>query len=384
MKTLPALITTLLLLATVFVAAQEYGPPYSYNHPTNCLACHSNSTSTATNALSSLTGGVSSNCNPSQGECVWNHQVLTGTIVWKMCQNCHSAIWNSINGGAGKVHQNLLQNYGCACHAVAHVGYGNPTDGYTACIYFYVPVLSTAGQGYFGAKPKSYLDFQNVYICFYGKPEGQYTFSGNAPQSLIELLNSAGEIKVKALNVSYTKSGNEIIAVSSQAKFFEADFFTALEKGGIFRYENATANGAVLKNPVSTHALTETAPEGETIIMGVLDIHTGDFILVAPYAPYSRYPYYAPVGINPPVAACFNCHFVYQGQLGTAKVMEVGGVWKIGIPADVLNSLTDPHKIVMPAAQAAGGVAPNLSLVALLATATLLGGAFLALRRRAQ
>ncbi|ABO08909.1 hypothetical protein Pcal_1490 [Pyrobaculum calidifontis JCM 11548] len=385
MKKFPALITTLLLLA-VFVAA-TYGPPYSYNHPTNCISCHSNSTGTANSqALSGLTSGPAAGaCDPSQQECVWSHQVLKGTDVWKKCINCHVAIWNSINSGPGNVHSGLLNSYGCACHAVAHVGYGNPTDGYTACIYFYVPRLSTATPGYFGAKPT--LDFRNVYICFKGTPEGTYTFSGNAPTSLMQLLESKGEVTVKALLVGYDKYANGTVkAKSSAADFLETDFFSALEQAGIFRYEWGTASGAVLKNPsVRTHPLTEEAPNGETIVMGVFDIHTGDFILVAPYAPYSRAPYYLPVAVNPGVAACFNCHFVYQGQLGTAKVMEVGGVWKIGIPADVLNSLTDPHKIVMPAAQAAGGgVAPNLSLVALLATATLLGGAFLALRRRAQ
>ncbi|MEM1598177.1 MAG: hypothetical protein QXI07_06710 [Pyrobaculum sp.] len=386
MKTLPALLLTALLVAAFVLATN--GPPYSYNHPTNCISCHSETTASASNALSSLTSGASSNCDPTQAECVWSHQVLTGAVVWKQCKNCHSALDASLTSGPGTVHKDLYASYGCACHAVAHVGYGTPSSGYTACIYFYVPDLPNppSESFYFGDKPT--LNFKSVYICFYGTPGGTYQFDYDSiPASLQAVLQQNGKVVVKALNVSYTKYPNgTIIAQGMGARFVgegKEDFFSALEWAGIFRYENYTAYGAVLRNPKArTHPLTEEAPNGETIILGVFDIHEGSFILVAPYAPYSRAPYYLPAAVNPGVGACFNCHFVYSGQTGTAKVMQVGGVWKIGIPADVLNSLADPHRITLPSAASEGGVAPNLSLVALVATGTLLAGAFVVVKRR--
>ncbi|AET33094.1 hypothetical protein P186_1680 [Pyrobaculum ferrireducens] len=264
------------------------------------------------------------------------------------------------------------------------MGYGDSVDGYTACIYFYVPVLSS-NPGYFGAKPPA-VKFNNTYICFKGTPGGTYQFKYDTyvPTSLQDVLNSSGYVYVKWLNVSYVEYPNgTVIAQRMRASFGYVDFFSLLTTTPIFRYEYGTAYGGVLRNStVRTHPLTEEAPNGETIIMGAFDIHEGSFILVVPYAPYSRAPYYLPVASNVAVAACFNCHFVYEGQTGTAKVMNIGGVWKIGIPSDVLNSLTNPHEISMPTVAASGGAAPNLALVALLATATLLGGAFVAIRRR--
>ena len=85
----------------------------------------------------------------------------------------------------------------------------------------------------------------------------------------MQLLESKGEVTVKALLVGYDKYANGTVkAKSSAADFLETDFFSALEQAGIFRYEWGTASGAVLKNPsVRTHPLTEEAPNGETIVM---------------------------------------------------------------------------------------------------------------------
>ncbi|MEM1606319.1 hypothetical protein [Pyrobaculum sp.] len=382
MRTLPLAIT-ILLVAALVLAQEVTVAPESFNHPTNCIQCHGSFYGTSGWSVTFLTSG-SGTCDPSQAECVWNHDVIRGTEVWKQCKNCHSAL-HGILSSSSNVHSSLYGTYGCACHAVAHVGYGDSVNGFTACIYLYVPKLSD-NPTYFGAKPL--LSFQSVPICFKGTPGGTYTFDTglqSTVQSLYNVLTSNGKVYMVALNVGYTKYPNgTIIARGMGASLFVEDFFTGMREGAnIFRYEWGTAYGAVLKNPnVRTHPLTEEAPNGETIIMGVFDIHNGQFILVTPYAPYSRAPYYLPVAKNPGVAACFNCHFVYSGQTGTAKVMQVGGIWKIGIPADVLNSLTNPHEIVAPASQAAGGAAPNLALVALIATGTLLAGGFVALKRR--
>jgi len=360
MKTLPALITLLLLAASAMALIQNY------NHPTSCDACHSRDPATGATLVTFTTGG-SGTCNPATQQCVWSHEIYNDINTWKTCGTCHSAIFNKIVSGVGQVHKDLQLNYGCACHAVAHVGYGTTTDGYTACIYFWVP-KGINGTNYWGQNLPTGYSLGRAKVCFYGTP-GSTSYNIMWSNTTDVNWPSVSYIKAVALKIGTDAAGNP---VGSQAQLVDTDFFSILSEK-FTRYA-----------PYGSHPTTHTAVGGETIILGVFDIHEGAFILTVPYAPFQRYPYYAPVGTNPSFSACFNCHFVYDGQTGVAKVMEVGGVWKIGIPADVLNTLTDPHKIVMPAAQAAGGVAPNLSLVALLATATLLGGAFLALRRRAQ
>jgi len=364
MKTLPALITLLLLAASAMALIQNY------NHPTSCELCHSNPTNAQTTGLAgTTTSPLAGQCNPAERQCVWSHEILTGIGPWQMCQTCHVAIYRNIVEGTGQVHRSLQLNYGCACHAVAHVGYGTTTDGYTACIYFWVP-SGINGTGYWGQNLPEGGGLARAKVCFYGTPgASSYEIEWWTEATPAPTWPSVDYIKAVALKIGTDEAGNP---VGYRAELVATDFFSILSEK-FTRYA-----------PYGSHPTTHTAVGGETIILGVFDIHEGAFILTVPYAPFQRFPYYAPVGTNPSFSACFNCHFVYDGQTGVAKVMQVGGVWKIGIPADVLNTLTDPHKIVMPAAQAAGGVAPNLSLVALLATATLLGGAFLALRRRAQ
>ena len=361
-KLMPAIIAALLLAA---LAAANIEP---YNHPASCDACHY---STATYPVTFTTGG-SGTCDPTKQECVWDHVVTTGTTVWQNCASCHSALNNKISG---TVHASLQATYGCACHAVAHVGYGDNTNGYTACIYYWVPKLSQA-PGYYGQNPAG--GFQNVKVCFKGTP-GSTSYQITWDTTNIPSPPSVNYIMGKALSVGYSvdQYGNVTI-YPFKGQLVETDFFSLLTMQ-FARYENGTASAG---KPSASHALTEEAPNGETIIMGVFDIHDGAFILVVPYWRYGRYPYYVPAGVNPAFAACFNCHFVYQGQPGAAKVMNIGGLWKIGIPADVFNSVTDPHAIVTPQAQAAGAVAPNLALVGLLAAATLLAGGFVAVKRR--
>ena len=357
-KLIPTIIAALLLAA---LAAADIQP---YNHPASCDACHYNTYPPVT-----FTTSGSGTCNPDTQECVWDHDIATGTTVWKNCGSCHTAINSRIST---TVHASLQTNYGCACHAVAHVGYGDNTNGYTACIYYWVPKLS-AQSGYYGQSPPP-TGFQNVKVCFQGTPgtqNYQITWDSKIPSP-----PSVAYIKGEALHVGYyyNSTTGTVTIYKYQGQLVETDFFSLLTMQ-FARYEkNATIS--------SSHALTEEAPNGETIIMGVFDIHDGAFILVVPYWKYGRYPYYVPAGVNPAFAACFNCHFVYQGQPGAAKVMNIGGLWKIGIPADVFNSVTDPHAIVTPQAQAAGAAAPNLALVGLLAAATLLAGGFVAVKRR--
>jgi hypothetical protein len=354
---MPAIIAALLLAA---LTAANIEP---YNHPASCDACHYSTTSPVT-----FTTSGSGTCDPTKQECVWDHVVTRGTTVWQNCASCHSAINSKISG---TVHASLQATYGCACHAVAHVGYGDNTNGYAACIYYWVPKLSAAQSGYYGQNPAG--GFQNVKVCFQGKPGSttyQITWDPTLPSP-----PSVNYIMGKALSVGYSAYPNgTVIIYQKQGQLVETDFFSLLTMQ-FARYENTATIS-------SSHALTHKASNGETIIMGVFDIHDGTFILVVPYWRYGRYPYYVPAGMNPGFAACFNCHFVYQGQPGAAKVMNIGGLWKIGIPADVFNSVTDPHAIVMPQAQAAGAAAPNLALVGLLAAATLLAGGFVVVRRR--
>lgn len=362
-KLMPAIIAALLLAA---LAAANIEP---YNHPASCDACHYDPN--VPYPVTFLTGGAGT-CDPTQRECVWDHVVTTGTTVWQNCRACHSALYNKISG---TVHASLQATYGCACHAVAHVGYGTSTDGYVACIYYWVPKLSAAQSGYYGQNPAG--GFQNVKVCFKGTPGStsyQITWDTALPSP-----PDVGYIMAKALKVGYSvdQYGNVTI-YPNKGQLVETDFFSLLTMQ-FARYENGTASAG---KPSASHALTEEAPNGETIILGVFDIHDGAFILNVPYWRYGRYPYYVPAGVNPAFAACFNCHFVYQGQPGAAKVMNIGGLWKIGIPADVFNSVTDPHAIVTPQAQAAGAAAPNLALVGLLAAATLLAGGFVAVKRR--
>jgi len=361
-KLMPAIIAALLLAA---LAAANIEP---YNHPASCDACHYGTYPPVT-----FTTSGSGTCNPDTQECVWDHDIATGTTVWKNCESCHTAINSKIST---TVHASLQTNYGCACHAVAHVGYGDNTNGYVACIYYWVPQLSQA-PGYYGQSLPEGASFQNVKVCFKGTPGSQnyqITWDSNilSPPSVNYIMG-------KALSVGYSvdQYGNVTI-YQRKGYLIETDFFSLLTMQ-FARYENGTASAG---KPSASHALTEEAPNGETIIMGVFDIHDGAFILNVPYWRYGRYPYYVPAGVNPAFAACFNCHFVYQGQPGAAKVMNIGGLWKIGIPADVFNSVTDPHAIVTPQAQAAGAAAPNLALVGLLAAATLLAGGFVAVKRR--
>jgi len=360
-KLMPAIIAALLLAALAAADIQHY------NHPASCDACHYGTYPPVT----FLTSGTGT-CDPTVQECVWDHVVTKGVTVWQNCASCHSALANKISG---TVHANLQATYGCACHAVAHVGYGDSINGYTACIYYWVPRLSTT-PGYYGQNPPT-GGFLNVKVCFKGTPGStsyQITWDPN-----LTLTPSVSYIMAEALSVGYSvdQYGNVTI-YPFQGQLVKTDFFSLLTMQ-FARYENGTASAG---KPSAPHALTTPAPNGETIIMGVFDIHDGAFILVVPYWRYGRYPYYVPAGVNPGFAACFNCHFVYQGQLGTAKVMNIGGLWKIGIPADVFNSVTDPHAIVMPQAQAASAAAPNLALVGLLAAATLLAGGFIVVRRR--
>lgn len=381
MNKLPALVIALLLAA----AANALIEPF--NHPPSCDACHSNPAANQSSSLSGLTmGPAAGSCDPSKQECVWSHEVLTGVNVWKACENCHVAIANSIKGGPGSVHASLQNDYGCACHAVAHVGYGDSAKNipYAACIYFYVPKLSDTGV--IAADKYRGLTLQSEKLCFKGLPGGTYDIDNT--YSTWTLPSGITQINAVYLNISYVTYPNGTVIARSflqgmPAEKVEIDFFSLLEQNPIFRYEYGTAYGGVLKSTTArTHPLTEEAPTGETIIMGLFDIHDAKFLLAVPYFPYSRYPYYIPVGVNIPMTACFNCHFVYEGQTGTAKVMNIGGVWKIGIPADVLNSVTDPHNIALPKAAESAGIVPNLSLVALIATATLLGGAFAIVKRR--
>lgn len=367
-KLMPAIIAALLLAA---LAAANIEP---YNHPASCDACHFSVDPRITPGQYPVTFTTSGTgtCDPTKQECVWDHVVTTGTTVWQNCRACHSALYSKISD---TVHASLQTNYGCACHAVAHVGYGDDTNGYVACIYYWVPKLSAAQSGYYGQNPAG--DFQNVKVCFKGTPGStsyQITWDSALPSP-----PSVDYIMGKALSVGYSvdQYGNVTI-YPFKGQLVETDFFSLLTMQ-FARYENGTASAG---KPSSSHALTEEAPNGETIILGVFDIHDGAFILNVPYWRYGRYPYYVPAGVNPAFAACFNCHFVYQGQPGAAKVMNIGGLWKIGIPADVFNSVTDPHAIVTPQAQAAGAAAPNLALVGLLAAATLLAGGFVAVKRR--
>jgi len=355
-KLAPAIIAALLLAA--FAVANIH----PYNHPTSCDVCHTPSGQEVT-----FTTGGSGTCDPSKQECVWSHVVLGEDTPWKQCSGCHTAITGKITGTP---HESLQQTYGCACHAVAHVGYGNPTDGYVACIYYWAPKLS-ASPGYWGENPP--VAFQRVEVCFKGTPGGTYDIRWGP---LITTSPAVDYIKAKALKVGYSYDENtgEVTIYQRQAQLLETDFFSLLAEQ-FARYErNATVS--------APHAITHTAEEGETIILGVYDIHDAAFILTVPYWKYGRYPYYLPAGVNPAYSACFNCHFVYQGQPGAAKVMEVGGLWKIGIPADVFNAVADPHAIKLPQAQAAGAAAPNLALVGLLATAVLLAGGFVVVKRR--
>ncbi len=364
-KLAPAIIAALLLAA---LAVANIHP---YNHPTSCDACHSTYNPAAGTYPVTFTTGGTGTCDPTTQECVWDHTVLTGQSVWTQCTACHSAIAGKISGTP---HGGLQTTYGCACHAVAHVGYGDETNGYVACIYYYVPKLSTR-PGYWGQNPP--LSFENVKVCFKGTP-GSTSYSITW-DSEIPSPPSVNYIAAKALKVGYTKDGyGNVTILPFKGQLVETDFFSILAME-FARYENGTASA---NKPRASHALTHEAPEGETIILGVFDIHDGAFILVVPYWRYGRYPYYVPAGVNPAFAACFNCHFVYRGQPGAAKIMEVGGLWKIGIPADVFNAVTDPHAIVMPQAQAAGAAAPNLALVGLLAAVTLLAGGFVVVRRR--
>jgi len=358
-KLAPAIIAALLLAA--FAVANIH----PYNHPTSCDVCHTPSGEEVT-----FTTRGSGTCNPDTQECVWSHVVLGEDTPWQRCSGCHSAIAGKIT--AGTPHANLQQTYGCACHAVAHVGYGSSTDGYVACIYYWAPKLSDS-PGYWGENPPT--AFQRVEVCFKGKP-GSTTY--NIEWS-ITTQPTVNYIKAKALKVGYGKQDGNVTIYQSQAQLVETDFFSILTQE-FARYENKVGPaGAEIYGP---HALTHPAPEGETIILGVYDIHDAAFILVVPYWKYGRYPYYLPAGVNPAYSACFNCHFVYQGQPGAAKVMEVGGLWKIGIPADVFNAVADPHAIKLPQAQAAGAAVPNLALVGLLATAVLLAGGFVVVKRR--
>jgi hypothetical protein len=360
---MPAIIAALLLAA---LAAANIEP---YNHPASCDACHydPNVQNPVTFTTRTPQGLTPTSCDPTRQECVWDHVVTTGTTVWQNCASCHTALTSRISG---TVHASLQATYGCACHAVAHVGYGDNTNGYVACIYYWVPKLSQA-PGYYGQNPAGVL--QNVKVCFKGTPGStnyQITWDSTLPSP-----PSVNYIMGVALRVGYSAYPNgTVIIYQNQGQLVETDFFSLLTMQ-FARYENTATIS-------SSHALTEEAPNGETIILGVFDIHDGAFILNVPYWRYGRYPYYVPAGVNPAFAACFNCHFVYQGQPGAAKVMNIGGLWKIGIPADVFNSVTDPHAIVTPQAQAAGAAAPNLALVGLLAAATLLAGGFVAVRRR--
>jgi len=362
-KLAPTIIAALLLAA---LAAANIHP---YNHPTSCDACHS-TWGDGTYPVIFLTQGTGT-CDPNTRECVWDHTVNTGTTVWKQCTACHSVLYDKI---ANTPHASLQSTYGCACHAVAHVGYGDEAYGYVACIYYYVPKLSTH-SGYWGQNPL--LLFENVKVCFKGTPNStNYIISWDTD---IPSPPSVNYIMAKALKVGYEKTDRNVTIKPFQAQLVETDFFSILTEE-FARYENKVGpDGTEISGP---HALTHEAPEGETIILGVFDIHDGAFILVVPYWRYGRYPYYLPAGVNPAFAACFNCHFVYDGQPGAAKIMEVGGLWKIGVPADVFNAVTDPHAIVTPQVQAAGAAAPNLALVGLLAAATLLAGGFVIVRRR--
>lgn len=361
------------LLIALALAVLVHAGIQHYNHPPQCDACHTYSTATSA-GVTWLTSGTGS-CDPSTTECVWNHQILTGTNVWLQCANCHSAIATQISNTP---HGGIQGTYGCACHAVAHVGNGTATAGYTACIYYYTPNLGAVTGPYWGqSPPQTGLAPQKV--CFYGTPGStsyQISWSVSTPPSVTY-------IKAVALAVGYTKDqyGNVTI-YPNQAQLITTDFFSLLTTGPFARYENysrLSTGGGKISAP---HALTDVAPGGETIIVGVFDIHEGAFILTSPWAKYGGYPYNVPVRKNPAFAACFNCHFIYKGQVGAAKIMEFGGVWKIGIPEDVFNSITDPHKIVLPASANAGVVAPNLAIVALLASAALFTGLFVIARRR--
>jgi hypothetical protein len=180
-----------------------------------------------------LTSGAGT-CDPTKQECVWDHNITAGTTVWKNCESCHSALTNKISG---TVHASLQSTYGCACHAVAHVGYGDSTNGYTACIYYWVPRLSP-NTGYYGQNPPA-GGFQNVKVCFKGKPgDTSYQITWYR----LATTPSVNYIMAKALSVGYSvdQYGNVTI-YPFKGQLVETDFFSLLTMQ-FARYENGTAS----------------------------------------------------------------------------------------------------------------------------------------------
>jgi hypothetical protein len=162
-KLAPAIIAALLLAA---LAAANIHP---YNHPTSCDVCHTPSNQTVT-----FTTRGEGTCDPNTQECVWSHVVLGEDTPWKQCSGCHTAITGKITAD-NSPHASLQQTYGCACHAVAHVGYGNETKGYVACIYYWAPKLSDF-PGYWGENLPASFQLQRVEVCFKGAP-GSTTYN---------------------------------------------------------------------------------------------------------------------------------------------------------------------------------------------------------------
>ncbi|MEL9991371.1 MAG: hypothetical protein QXP98_07715 [Thermoproteus sp.] len=347
-------ILAVLAILALAAGAAAYG---LYNHPPHCDACHSQPYANYSGSLVGLLSGpAAGSCNTASAECVWSHQILTDGQAWLQCQNCHSAIYSSI---MSSVHSSLQGTYGCACHAVMHVGYGTPTAGYAACIYYYKPSTNAPAAVAAGS-------FTPTSLCFYGTPGGTYYFFNGTPMT-----TPPQALAVTPGYIANATAGTVKILPGRGSEY----------SGDVFQVLTWTLAAYNAPPAPYEHALTEEQPNGETIIVGVYDIHTGTFILVRPWGPYNSFRYTSPYE-EPGWAACFNCHFIYQGQPTAFSVAKIDGVWKIGIPEDVFKSLTDPHNIQVPAAAVEAKPVFNMAAAGAAAVVVLLAGAILALKRR--